>query len=148
MSGVRDELSRLIFSYAERLDLGDFGAVAALFEQASYGPAEGPMSRGAAAVEKILREFVILYEDGTPRTKHLTSNLIVEVDADGLGASARSYFAVLQAVDGSPLQPIISGRYHDRFARGSSRWHFSERRIFMDLVGDLSRHLHSVPASA
>jgi len=48
---------------------------------------------------------------------------------------------VLQAVPGLPLQPILAGRYHDRFERRSGVWWFSERRYLVDLVGDVSHHL-------
>ena len=34
---------------------------------------------GRDAIEKLLRDNVIVYEDGTPRTKHITTNLAVEV---------------------------------------------------------------------
>jgi hypothetical protein len=54
----------------------------------------------------------------------------------------RSSYTVLQAVESTPLQPIIAGRYRDRFVRGADRgWRFAERRFVVDLVGDLSRHL-------
>jgi len=49
---------------------------------------------------------------------------------------------VLQATDALPLQPIITGRYRDRFARDDvGGWRFAERRFFVDLVGDLREHL-------
>ncbi len=48
---------------------------------------------------------------------------------------------MLQAVAGLPLQPILAGRYHDRFARDEDGWHFTERRFFIDLVGDVSHHM-------
>ena len=38
-------------------------------------------------------------------------------------------------------QPIIAGRYHDRFVRDDGVWRFAERRFFIDLVGDLGHHL-------
>ncbi len=139
----RDEISDLIFAYAERMDAGDFAGVGALFEHASYGAADAPPLRGASAVGKILGELVILYEDGTPRTKHVTTNLMIELGPDEHTASAHSYFSVLQGVPGAPLQTIVSGRYHDRFERTPAGWRFAERRVFMDLVGDLSRHLRS-----
>ena len=62
----------------------------------------------------MLRDNVIVYEDGTPRTKHVT-NIAIEVDAEAGTASARSYFTVLQALPDLPLQIIVSGRYLDRF---------------------------------
>lgn len=136
----RDEIAALVFAYAERLDAGDLDAVAELFSHASYGPAGGPALRGKASVLKVLLRMVILY-DGVPRTRHVTTNLAVDVDEPGDAAAARSYFTVLQATDGLPLQPIVAGRYEDRFARIEGHWRFSERVIHMDLQGDLSRHL-------
>jgi hypothetical protein len=48
---------------------------------------------------------------------------------------------VLQGVAPAfPLQPIFAGFYTDRFERTNGDWHFVERRIRPDLVGDLSRH--------
>ena len=82
-----------------------------------------------------------LYDDGTPRTKHVTTNLVVDVDEAGDAATAGAYFTVLQATVELPLQIIVAGRYADRFARVGGKWRFSERLIHMDLQGDLSRHL-------
>ena len=56
-------------------------------------------------------------------------------------AVSRAYFTVLQAVPGLALQPIVSGRYRDRFERRDGQWRFAERRVLIDLVGDVSRHL-------
>jgi hypothetical protein len=81
------------------------------------------------------------YEDGTPHTKHVTSNVLIDVDEAAGTASARSYFTVFQALPDFPLQPIIAGRYHDRFERVAGRWRFSERKMIPELFGDLSRHL-------
>lgn len=136
----RDEIAALVFHYAERLDAGDFDAVAELFAHAAYGPAGGPALQGKQAVLKVLRSLVIL-NDGTPRTKHVTTNLVVDVDEAGETATARAYFTVLQATDTLPLQAIVAGRYEDRFARVGGKWCFSERLIHMDLQGDLSQHL-------
>jgi hypothetical protein len=44
---------------------------------------------------------------------------------------------------GLPLQPILAGRYHDRFVRTEGVWRFSERRYLIDLVGDVSHHMLS-----
>jgi hypothetical protein len=77
---------------------------------------------------------------GTPKTRHLVLNLIVEI-ADDATAAARSTFCVVQATDLIPLQPIIAGRYHDRFARDGGGWFFTERIIDVEMVGDVSDHL-------
>jgi len=141
MTSAHDAISALIFTYAERLDAGDLPGVAALFEAATYGSAQGERRVGSAAVLAALSRKVQLHADGTPRTKHVTTNLIIEVDETGAAASARSYFTVLQARPELPLQVIIAGRYHDRFARIDGTWAFTDRLIFVDLVGDLRFHL-------
>ena len=37
---------------------------------------------GRDAIEKMLRDNVIVHADGTPRTKHVTTNLAIEVDEE------------------------------------------------------------------
>ncbi len=54
---------------------------------------------------------------------------------------AQSVFVVFQATDLVPLQPIVSGRYRDRFERHAGTWRFAERVIDTELVGDVSDHL-------
>ena len=48
---------------------------------------------------------------------------------------------MLQGLPDFPLQPIVAGRYEDRFERAAGGWQFAERRMFVELVGDVSRHL-------
>ena len=133
-------IENLIATYAELVDHGDFAGVGVLLEQATFMGGSGTVS-GRSAVEKMLRENVIVYEDGTPRTKHVTTNVVIEVDEDAGTAVARSYFTVLQALPELSLQPIASGRYHDRFEYRDGEWRFVERCVRTDLVGNLSHHL-------
>ncbi len=133
-------IENLIATYAERVDEGEFAAVGKLLEHAIFIGSAGSAS-GADAIENMLRDNVILYEDGTPRTKHVVTNIAIEVDAEAGNASARSYFTVLQALPDLPLQAIVSGRYLDRFDDHDGHWHFVERRVRTDLLGDVSRHL-------
>ncbi|EOD67573.1 nuclear transport factor 2 family protein [Amycolatopsis vancoresmycina] len=133
-------LENLIASYAALVDAGDFAGVGALFAAGAFA-GSGGVVRGAAEVERMLRESVIVYEDGTPRTKHVTTNIALEVS--GPVASGRAYFTVLQAVPGLPLQTIAAGRYEDRFTREAGHWRFTERRAAVDLVGDVSHHLRA-----
>ena len=55
--------------------------------------------------------------DGSPRTKHLVTNVVLDIDDERGHATARSSYLVLQQVGAGPLQPIITGRYHDTFER-------------------------------
>jgi 3-phenylpropionate/cinnamic acid dioxygenase small subunit len=129
----------LIHRYAELIDDGDLDGVAALFADADwYGAARAQPLRGVEAVRRAY-DGVVLYEDGTPRTKHVITNVTIELDGDR--ATARSYFTVLQARPDLPLQPIIAGRYADRFERVDGAWRFAERVIHPDLVGDLTTHM-------
>ena len=89
----------------------------------------------------MLRDSLIVYDDGTPRTKHVTTNIVIEVDEEAGTALSRSYFTALQALPDFSLQPIVSGRYQDRFERSDGQWLFVERRVRTDLVGGVSRHL-------
>lgn len=137
-------IENLIAAYAELVDDGDFEGVARLLADATFTGGVGLVS-GRAAIEKMLRDNVIVYDDGTPRTKHLITNLAIEVDEQAGTAVARSYFTALQAVPDLSLQPIVSGRYYDRFERCAGQWRFVERRVRTDLVGDVSRHLRRPP---
>jgi hypothetical protein len=140
ISSSHREIENLIATYAELVDTGDFVGVGGLLGDATFTSRSGTVT-GAAAIGRMLTEVAILYEDGTPRTKHVTTNLNVEVDETTGTATARSYFTVLQATEDLPLQIIVSGRYHDRFERRNGAWVFVARRVISDLVGDVSHHL-------
>lgn len=132
----------LIGLYAEAIDAGDFEKVADILADAVI-TTEGTDREtvGRAAVLAMYEDWTLRYEDGTPRTKHVTTNIILEVDEDAGTAAARSYFTVLQATTGLPLQPIITGRYRDTFVRVDGAWRFATRHMITDHLGDLSHHL-------
>ena len=141
MGSDADQITKLVYRYAEMMDGGDLAGVAGLFADASFRTQGRPdVRRGSAQVLETFQQMVILY-DGKPSTRHVTTNLMVEVDESRQTASARSYFSVLQARPELPLQIIIAGRYHDRFERVASGWRFSDRVIIVDLIGDLRYHL-------
>ena len=138
-----DAIRNLLGRYCELIDAGDFDAVGELFADGVLADEDGnELARGAAAVADMYRRVDQLY-DGSPRTKHIVANTVIEFDDDGRGATARSSYLALQATDGFPLQPIITGGYRDRFVReAQGDWRFSERRFSVDLVGDLRSHLN------
>jgi ketosteroid isomerase-like protein len=144
MTDSATAVGNLIARYAELIDAGDFDGVADLLGEASVGEADSTaLLTGRDAIRAMFASTTRLYPDGTPGTKHVTTNLILEVDEDADQAAARSYWTVLQAVPGLPLQPILAGRYHDRFERRHGAWRFTERRYLIDLVGDVSQHMLS-----
>jgi len=144
MGDARAAITELIFTYAERIDAGDFDGLAELFVDAVITAEGAPMeTRGSNAVLALYQGTTRRYDDdGTPKTKHVTTNLIIDADEEDGTATCRSYFTVLQAVPGAlGLQPIVAGRYRDRFARVGGTWRFSARHMIVDLVGDVSQHL-------
>lgn len=133
----------LIFRYAELIDAGDFATLAELFAKARMlGPDGEVHGEGKEAIKSVYDDSTQLYEDGTPMTQHVTTNLIFTFSDDGRSAQVRSRFTVMQQLPDFPLQCIITGYYEDRFDYDDDEgWHFVERRMKPKLLGDLSRHL-------
>ncbi len=135
------EIENLVYTYAERIDAGDLAGVAELFRHGRIEAAPGVTVEGAEKVRRLYEGSTRLYEDGTPRSRHVTTNVIIEVDDDAGTAAARASYVVFQQTDELPLQPIIAGRYRDTFHRVDGEWCFDTRQMLVDLTGDLSRHL-------
>jgi 3-phenylpropionate/cinnamic acid dioxygenase small subunit len=133
------EIANLLYRYAEYIDTGDLEGAAALFRDARIETARGVV--GAAEVLESWRKAIILYEDGTPKTKHVITNPIIEVDEEAGTATVRSYYTVIQATDSLPLQPVFSGRYYDRFVRVDGVWRWEYRNYSLhDHPGIMSAH--------
>jgi hypothetical protein len=138
------EIRSLLHRYCELQDAADFVGVSELFRAATYAVAGGETHRGYDEVLALKTRHDRVHEDGTLRTKHVTTNTIVTFDGDDR-ADARSYFTVYQSTAGLPLQSVIAGRYHDGFEKVAGAWRFRERHIHGDLVGDLTHHLRDNP---
>lgn len=141
--GPTDEIRNLLGLYCERIDLGDFDGVGALFEHGALTDEHGnELARGRDAVARFYRVGTRLH-GGSPRTKHVVADSVIDLDDAAGTAVVHSSYVVWQQTERLPLQAIIAGRYHDTFSRAGSdgRWHFSERRFLVDLVGDLRDHL-------
>ncbi len=136
-------ITTLLFRYAECIDAADFDGIGALFATAKITN-EGYDGEivGAEAVANLYRSTNRVHEDGTLRTRHLTTNVIVDIDDAAGTAETRSAFVVFQATRELPLQPIVTGRYHDRFARDRDVWSFAHRHILLEQVGTVREHLH------
>jgi ketosteroid isomerase-like protein len=140
-----EAITKLIYTYAERIDAGDFAGVAEVFAHATLTfEGFGDTVSGRDAIEALYGRTTRRYEDGTPKTKHVMTNVMVDVADDGGSASSRSYFTVLQAVPGElALQPVIAGRYRHTYTNTNTegRWEVATMHITIDLVGDLGHHM-------
>jgi 3-phenylpropionate/cinnamic acid dioxygenase small subunit len=145
MSDDAREIENLVYAYAERLDAGDLDGVAAMFAHGRIcGMEDGPPETVFAGVSRVRHMYEMatrLYEDGTPKTKHLTTNVALHIDEGAGTAHGSAYYCVTQATPELPLQVIVTGRYRDTFHRIDGTWWFDTRIMFVDQLGDTSHHL-------
>lgn len=143
-SGAEVAICNLLYRYAELMDEGRFEDLATdLYSRCAFilGDEAGTRLDGEAMVQLICRT-TIRYPDGTPRTKHVITNPIIEVDEDAGTAVCRSNYVVFQRTETLPFQAIVAGRYRDRFGRVDGKWCFTERDYsLVDMVADISQHV-------
>ncbi|MGH7288395.1 MAG: nuclear transport factor 2 family protein, partial [Myxococcota bacterium] len=137
-------ITTLLFRYAECIDRADFAGLGQLFAHGRIRSSSGPA--GDAWSGDQVREFYArtnrVHDDGTLRTRHLNTNHVVDIDEPAGVASVRSAYVVFQATPKLPFQPIVGGRYEDRFERSDAEWRWIDRLIHVDQVGDVSEHLN------
>ena len=136
-----EAIRSLVCAYAERLDAGDFDGVAELFKNGEFRSALASEPRVGREAVRRMYDPIVLYDDGTPRTRHVLGNIEVGLDDDGGAATARCTFVVMQAAASGSLQAVLAGRYHDRVLRVDGVWQFAERMVLPDLVGELGGHM-------
>ena len=148
MSNDKLEITELLYRYAELIDAGDFDGVGALLARSTFG-GSGPQGvSGADNIAKLFAATTRRYPEygNTPRTRHLVLNPLVELNDDGTAAS-RSTFCVMQDTETVRIQPIVVGRYYDRFSCDDGGWYFTERKVEIQMIGDVSAHLMVDPRS-
>jgi 3-phenylpropionate/cinnamic acid dioxygenase small subunit len=146
MTNAAIDIPNLLYRYAEAFDDGDFVGAARLFDRGCL-IAGGKTISGVEAITAMWRQWVRLY-DGKPRTRHITTNPIIEIADDGQSATCRSQWTVIQATEDFAMQLVGSGRYHDTFALMDGAWHFTERTYAkVDMAGDTSAHTRQPLAS-
>jgi 3-phenylpropionate/cinnamic acid dioxygenase small subunit len=132
----RAQLENLLARYCRAYDDGDLDTYADLFS--------GSTISGMSTHDEIVafhRDNIYWY-DGVPRTRHVISNIELDIDEVAGTASGRCYVIVYQEAPQFPLQPILIGSYVDRFERAQDEWRFADRHFEPHLVGDISRHAH------
>jgi len=128
-----DEIRALVHSYARLLDQGDVDAVVTLFEHSTWRSLpHGSMLRGSAEVRPVYEN--LLAQDSNYRTKHLITNLTVEVAPGGANASSHCDWTVLQGAPGERVGVTQSGQYTDTFQKIDGSWRFTDRLITVDLT--------------
>jgi 3-phenylpropionate/cinnamic acid dioxygenase small subunit len=143
----KQAITELLYRYAELIDAGDFDGVGQLLARATFAGTRSPQTAGAEAIANLFAMTTRRYPEhgNTPRTRHLVLNPIVDVE--DRTASARSTFCVIQNTETVPLQPIVVGRYFDTFAHDNQGWYFTERKVDVEMIGDVSAHLTRDPGA-
>lgn len=137
-----DQIRRLLNAYSFTLDSGDLDGFADLFARGEWVFDGGAPLTGRQEVRDKLLSRVVLYSDGSPRTRHLSTNEDLRVDEAAGTAQCRRYVTVIEQTDALPLQVIYSGEYFDEFARDESgTWHYTRLSISRPFYGDLSQHI-------
>jgi len=139
----KDEIMSLLNRYSHTVDGGDIEGFVALFEKGEWYVEGSTPNRGSKEVFENVLSKVIIYEDGTPRTRHVNSNIELSIDEKSGTAKGQRYVTVLQQTDSLPLQAIFSGHYYDEFVKENGEWRFAKTVIHQPFVGDMSQHLKS-----
>lgn len=143
MSSDALEITNLLYRYGELIDAGDLAGIEGLFRHAQFKLLGEAALVDAKTTVAMLRRVVKIYPCGTPRTKHVITNPIVEIDSAARTASCRSYYTVLQSTEALPLQVIAAGRYADRFEWSETGWRFAYRDYSLfEFPGNVTAHLN------
>lgn len=136
---IESEIRHLLAAYVHNLDFGKVEANAELLAHAQFKVIDAYVT-GRDAVANFLRTNLQYHADGTPRTWHSVSNVLIDIKS-ATSASSVSYFTVHQELPGFPLQPIVTGRYVDTFELHDGAWRYASREVAPHLFGDLSHHV-------
>jgi hypothetical protein len=146
-----EEIRRIIFAYPTCIDRGDIDGAAKVLTGVKMSISTGILAPEVPEDEMptlttdeacaMHTSTMVLYEDGTPRTKHVISNIDVSFSDDGRSARSRSSYTVLQGMDDFPLQVIVAGRCEDTYEYDGQGWNLRVRREYADMMGNLSHHV-------
>jgi ketosteroid isomerase-like protein len=131
----KDAIHETIADYCFHFDGGEFDKWVDLFTD------DGTFDAGRMGVQKgkdALRAFLknIRLTDGSPLVKHCVMNEIIKVN--GSEATAKSYIVVLRSKGEGALVNGLAGRYEDQLVKQGDRWLFKNRKVHLDLMGDMA----------
>ena len=122
MGDDEDQVRRTLASYCQYLDDGDFDRWAELFSEDALLLFAGRTSEGRRSIQ----EFMEQVQPPEGRGKHITANILVDVDRDTATAHT-DYLFVRPTAQGLVL--LATGRYHDQLVRDGDRWRFRQREV-------------------
>jgi uncharacterized protein (TIGR02246 family) len=120
--GDEDQIRRTLAGYCQFLDDGDFDRWIELFVDDARLIFAGQISEGRPGI----RSFMERIQPPEGRGKHITANILVDVDGDS--ATAHTDYLFVRPSDQGPF-PVAIGRYDDELIRGGERWLFRQRAI-------------------
>ena len=136
---AESDIHRLLATYVHNLDNGKVAENAELLAHARFQVIDTVVN-GRDEITQFFKNNVRHHEDGTPRTWHTLSNIIIDIESSTT-ASSVSYFSVFQELPGLPLQPIVTGLYVDTFMFRDEKWCYASRQIQPRLFGNISFHV-------
>ena len=137
MSDSATLIANLLYSYGRLVDAGDFQGIGRLFAHAHLRDESGRLDiRGAEPVTRLYEATTRRYPDtGTPKTQHVITNPIIEVDEASGRATCRSCYTVFQQTASLPLQPIVACRYATGPPEGAPSLHLHTGRRYVCEAG-------------
>lgn len=138
---ARNEIISLLNKYCYSVDTGDLDGFIKLYESAEWYVEGSPPNRGSKEIYDNVISNIIIYEDDTPKTKHITANVELIIDEANGTANCQRYITVMQQTESFPLQAIFSGHYFDEFVYENGQWRYAKTVIRHPLVGDMSQHM-------
>jgi uncharacterized protein (TIGR02246 family) len=120
-----EDIRRLLASYSQLVDEGDYEGWAALFTvDGTFKPGSGEPALGRQAILALMTGSS--HRAGGRRTKHLCFNSLIEVKG-GEATAVSDYLVFARTSADEPWTARTSGRHHDRLVKVDRRWLFAER---------------------
>lgn len=137
------EITNLLYAYNDLIDRGNLEGAMDLFKDAKLkiSGVDEPVDHKTFLA--ILKRVVIIYSDGTPKTRHMVTNPIINIDDIHGIATSKATFTVLQQTETLPLQIIATGYYNDKFEKWEGKWRFKYRESELPhIYGNIHGHIN------
>jgi ketosteroid isomerase-like protein len=110
-------------------DQQDVESLLDLFDDAGtlFSPRQSRLYRGR---DELRGFFTGVHTNSNGLSKHLTSNVVITVDADTATAVSDWIYVRPASRDGADVLGLVSyGRFHDEYVRADGRWKIRSRTI-------------------